>query len=74
MTLDELLSGWASQHRLSADDAAAVRATVLRQAGAEPSDANDPDWLWRALRPLTDLLESPRGLHATITVPYLRLG
>jgi hypothetical protein len=67
--LDELLAQWARDQQLTAGEARVVRETVL---GAESE--LDADWLWRLLRPVTDLLEGPHRLYDRVEVPYLRLA
>jgi hypothetical protein len=65
--LEQLLSQWAAQHRLSSEQSAAIRAEVFRSAEAQL----ESDWLWRLLRPLTALLDETEVFYTT---PYLKLG
>lgn len=74
--LDDLLAEWGATHRLTALQAATVRANVL----ANVESRFDADWLWSLLRPVTALMEQPaaralqrleeRGTY----VPYLQLA
>jgi hypothetical protein len=68
MMLDDLLAGWAEQHRLTELEAARVRNAIV-QAESEL----DQERLWDLLRPVTALLDGPRALHERLTQPYLRL-
>lgn len=53
--LDRLLAEWAARHRLTAEQEAQVRASVLATPVAERE--LDADWLWSLLRPVTALLD-----------------
>lgn len=66
--LEQLLADWATLHRLSPEQTAAIRTEVL-QSAADPQ--LDPDWLWRFLRPLTALLDQTDDDY---TIPYLKLA
>ena len=71
--LDRLLADWAATHRLTPEQVAQVRASVL----ATPVEERtlDPEWFWSLLRPLTALLDQigdPDEPHTV--VPYLKLA
>jgi len=74
--LDQLLSEWASARKLTAPQAATVRASVMAHVDSQ----FDSDWLWSLLRPVTALLDQPsgRGLRrmeaSSPSVSYLQLA
>ncbi len=79
--LDRLLALWAAEHRLTHAQVGDLRARVVATLDADRSEALDPDWLWRLLRPLTALLDgldderppdAPRRARAWTT--YLQLA
>ena len=71
--LERLLANWATTHRLSAEQVAQVRASVLATPIAER--ALDAEWFWSLLRPVTEMLDQfadpdePRAF-----VSYLKLA
>jgi hypothetical protein len=67
--LSELLTLWAAGQRLTAEQVAEIRANVL--ASDDAATALDAEWLWRFLRPVTDLLEQAGGSRA---LRYLMVG
>lgn len=71
--LDRLLAEWTAANRLSVEQVAQVRASVLATPVEER--ALDADWFWSLLRPVTALLDQIRDPDEPRTVlPYLKLA
>jgi hypothetical protein len=64
--LDSLLARWAGGHRLTEEQAHAVRAAIL-QSTSEPRIELDVEWFLDLLRPVTSLLDGPNRLNLTVS-------
>jgi hypothetical protein len=52
MNLDDALRDWAGRHQLGHAEVSAIRSAVVHS-----ETELDPDWLWRLLEPVTNLLD-----------------
>jgi hypothetical protein len=78
--LSALLSAWAAQQRLTADQVSALRDRVLAST-PDAARTVDADWLWSLLKPVTRLMDCLDDLpihHAATEAPewttYLQLA
>jgi hypothetical protein len=71
--LEALLERWAEAYRLTPAESASIHAAVLtRSASDSPAETHvvDDEWLWKLLRPVTELLDGPHRLHDTLMRGY----